>query len=124
MTPLINYIKALWTVHDFDYDDPEMTTGGSIDKDVTGEPRVMLEFRAFCKHCGKGIPVTRETFNEPTPWQRWYCARNPRIFDQWQEHQTERGLEMQLMDKDDYLKLTRKLDAKMEPIDGVKITPK
>lgn len=111
---LFNLLLAPFRVHEFDLDNIVMLNQGSLDKDVTQEPRVMLYFVALCKHCGRPHQVSRETYIDPESiglWDKWFCVRDPVVFKHWKEQLKERAGELQEMTAEDYINLTHNSDT-------------
>ncbi len=109
---LIRLLKAPFRFHDYDLENPRCINNESLDKDVTGEPRVLLYFVAFCKNCGKPIQVNRESYLVPIPWhKRWFCFHKPKAYKLHQEQALEREAEMMSMGMEDYQQFDRLLDT-------------
>ncbi|MCP4410646.1 MAG: hypothetical protein GY807_23480 [Gammaproteobacteria bacterium] len=92
---LFDWIATLWRLHDYDFDNVQLLTHGKpIDPNITHRPKIALDFRAYCRHCGKGIPVNRLTFNNPHWRYRLFCHRNPLTYEVWKDQQKERAQEL------------------------------
>lgn len=101
---IIRLIKAPFRLHDFDLENVECINQGSVDKDVTGEPHVLLYFAAFCRNCGQPVQVSRETFidREISFRKRWFCFHQKAAFQVHLEQVKEKAAEMVAMRPEDY----------------------
>ncbi len=109
---LIRLLKAPFRFHDFDLENPRCINSESLDKDVTGEPKVLLYFVAFCKNCGKSIQVNRDCYIVPIPWyKRWFCFHKPKAYKLYQERALEREAEMMSMSNEQYQLFDRWMDG-------------
>ena len=113
---IARWLKAPFRFHDFDLENVQCINQGSLDKDVTGNPHALLYFFAFCKHCGKPVQVSRQTYIDDEPftwWQRWFCVRDPGAYKIYAEQARERRDELTPMDTDAYKMMDEWLESHM-----------
>ncbi len=110
------WIKAPFRFHDFDLENVQCINQGQLDKDVTGEPQILLYFVAFCKNCGAHVQVNRETYvvGEPPLYKRWFCVHNPAKYKLHLEQAQERAAEMMKMTSEQYQELDAFLNNQMQ----------
>ncbi len=110
------WIKAPFRFHDFDLENVQCINQGQLDKDVTGEPQILLYFVAFCKNCGAHVQVNRETYvvGEPPLYKRWFCVHNPAKYKLHLEQAQERAAEVMAMTPEQYQELDALLNNEMQ----------
>lgn len=114
MKYLFSLLLAFFRSHDFDYENAQCINQSSLDKDVTGEVRILLYFVVFCKHCGKALQIDRESYGKPSPWQRWFCVHNSKAAKIQFDNIRERAAEIMRMTPEEYSWLNKALENELD----------
>ncbi len=114
MKYLFSLLLAFFRNHDFDYENAQCINQSSLDKDVTGEVKILLYFVVFCKHCGKALQTDRETYAKPSLWQRWFCVHNSKAAKIQLDNVRARAAEIMRMTPDEYSWLNKALENELD----------